>query len=187
MSGLAAGLADAVVAEVLVRVRALEGLATRAGRPDVERWRAEMAALTAALRRLLETHAEDVRGRCPQCRGWVRRRRWPCGVWLAAHRHVVTYGAADAASCTELVPSQRETGATTPAGCVDAPRSVPGRGPLVFSRRSGVSGRHAAGRVSPRRAPRVSSAVLVAVLLVVLTAAGLGTLVFLVPMGGPSW
>lgn len=58
---------------------------------DIAQVRAEMVVLIAAWRVVLKQHEADERGRCPQCRGWLRRRRWPCRVWREAHRFVTDH------------------------------------------------------------------------------------------------
>lgn len=49
----------------------------------------EMARLTQAWRDLLDQHAPDAHGRCPQCSGWRHPRRHPCTVWTTAHQHLI--------------------------------------------------------------------------------------------------
>jgi hypothetical protein len=49
----------------------------------------ELGRLTGAWRTLLAEHEADGEGRCPQCSGWRRRRRFPCSVWLSAHDQLV--------------------------------------------------------------------------------------------------
>lgn len=50
--------------------------------------RAEIHRVTEGWRQLLAAHLPDRRGRCPMCSGWIRRRRWPCPVWLAAQQRL---------------------------------------------------------------------------------------------------
>lgn len=52
----------------------------------------EILRLTTAWRALLDLHAPDERGRCPQCSGWRRPRRHPCTVWITAHQLVAADG-----------------------------------------------------------------------------------------------
>ncbi|CAM3756988.1 hypothetical protein KIPE111705_23440 [Kibdelosporangium persicum] len=49
----------------------------------------EIARLTDAWRALLELHAPDEHGRCPERSGWRRPRRHPCTVWTIAHQHLI--------------------------------------------------------------------------------------------------
>jgi len=51
--------------------------------------RTEIRRLTDGWRMLLADHQPDDDGRCRLCAGWVRHRRWPCHVWLAAHQHLI--------------------------------------------------------------------------------------------------
>lgn len=67
---------DALVGEADVRSRA--ALAE-----------SEITRLTAAWRGLLDQHVPDEQGRCPQCFGWRRGRRFPCTVWTTAHQHLI--------------------------------------------------------------------------------------------------
>ncbi|SMC93445.1 hypothetical protein SAMN05661093_02979 [Kibdelosporangium aridum] len=45
--------------------------------------------LTSAVREILELHQPDCKGRCRECTGWPRNRKFPCRVWLIAHRHLL--------------------------------------------------------------------------------------------------
>ncbi|MGQ0778187.1 MAG: hypothetical protein ACT4NY_27895 [Pseudonocardiales bacterium] len=40
-------------------------------------------------RRVLIEHQPNLNGYCPACSGWLRRRRWPCQMWVTAHEHLV--------------------------------------------------------------------------------------------------
>ncbi len=105
--GSAAALRDAV----LDRLTALEqfagvgepGSGRPGGRADTRRAgerggdlasalplaRTELSRLADGWRLLLTGHGVGEDGRCRACHGWVRHRRWPCPVWLTAHRHLV--------------------------------------------------------------------------------------------------
>ncbi|MGH3815712.1 MAG: hypothetical protein ACRDUV_25215 [Pseudonocardiaceae bacterium] len=75
---------------VLERLAAVEEMAVRAGAvlsgPVA---RKHIRTITKGWRELLIEHQPDPTGRCPVCSGWLRRRRWPCDVWVTAHRHLI--------------------------------------------------------------------------------------------------
>ena len=124
--GWSADIAAAVYARLATLDRVAAGLRSRTAAE--ERVRADLAGLLVSWRRLLDLHAADEDGRCPQCRGWVRRRRWPCPAWKIAHYYLITSGVAvgcPAAPDPALVPYPRETGAP-PAGRALASRARPG-------------------------------------------------------------
>lgn len=51
--------------------------------------RAELRRITGGWRDLLSQHQPDAAGRCPVCSGWLRRRKWPCQVWITAHQQLL--------------------------------------------------------------------------------------------------
>jgi hypothetical protein len=78
---------------VLERLAAVEEMAARAGAAlSVPVARKHLRTITGGWRELLIQHQPDTTGRCPVCSGWLRRRRWPCEVWVTAHRHLIGDG-----------------------------------------------------------------------------------------------
>ncbi|MGH8572675.1 MAG: hypothetical protein ACREX8_08880 [Gammaproteobacteria bacterium] len=78
---------------VLERLAAVEEMAVRASshlsaRPA----RAHLKTIMDGWRELLIEHQPDLKGRCPVCSGRLRRRRWPCQIWMTAHEHLVGDG-----------------------------------------------------------------------------------------------
>ncbi len=75
---------------VLDRLTMLDDLA---GRPDAGSvLPEEIRRVTDGLRELLIEHEPDAGGRCLVCSGVLRRRRWPCPVWVAAHHYLIGEG-----------------------------------------------------------------------------------------------
>lgn len=75
---------------VLQRLAAIEDMALRAGSQlPVRVARSQLKTITGGWRDLLSKHQPDRSGRCPICSGWLRRRRWPCQVWMTAHEHLI--------------------------------------------------------------------------------------------------
>jgi hypothetical protein len=75
---------------VIERLDYLDRLATEGGEPSLAALaETEIARLTDAWRALLELHAPDEHGRCPECSGWRRPRRHPCSVWTTANSILV--------------------------------------------------------------------------------------------------
>ncbi len=74
-------------------LRRLESLGEQAASAEpgvlVTLARTEIRRLTDGWRGLLADHQPDDDGRCQRCAGWIRNRRWPCQVWLAAHQHLI--------------------------------------------------------------------------------------------------
>ena len=78
---------------VLERLAAVEAMAARAGATlSAPLARRHLQIITEGWRELLVQHQPDPTGRCPVCSGWLRRRRWPCDVWVTAHRHLIGDG-----------------------------------------------------------------------------------------------
>ncbi|MGH3799011.1 MAG: hypothetical protein ACRDTD_02565 [Pseudonocardiaceae bacterium] len=78
---------------VLQRLAAVEEMAARAGAAlSGPVARKHFRTITGGWRELLVQHQPDTTGRCPVCSGWLRRRRWPCEVWVTAHRHLIGDG-----------------------------------------------------------------------------------------------
>lgn len=78
---------------VLERLAAVEEMAARAGATlSAPLARKHIQTITEGWRELLVQHQPDATGRCPVCSGWLRHRRWPCEVWVTAHRHLIGDG-----------------------------------------------------------------------------------------------
>jgi hypothetical protein len=78
---------------VLERLAAIEELALRAGSHlPVRVARTQFKTITDGWREVLLEHQPDRKDRCPVCSGWLRRRRWPCQVWVTAHHHLIGDG-----------------------------------------------------------------------------------------------
>jgi hypothetical protein len=78
---------------VLERLAAVEVMAARAGATlSAPLARRHLQTITGGWRELLVQHQPDPTGRCPVCSGWLRRRRWPCDVWVTAHYHLIGEG-----------------------------------------------------------------------------------------------
>ncbi|MDQ3276292.1 MAG: hypothetical protein M3Q39_15035 [Actinomycetota bacterium] len=84
---LASTLHDAVYQRLdyLDRLVTEADLPSRAALADTE-----VARMTAAWRVLLAQHKPNEHGRCPQCSGWRRPRKFPCSVWTTAHEHLIS-------------------------------------------------------------------------------------------------
>ncbi|WP_052395637.1 hypothetical protein [Kutzneria sp. 744] len=85
---------DGMRRAVLRRLAALDQAAeqTNAGGTLAPLARAELQRLADGWRLLLEVHTADEDGRCRACPGRLRKRRWPCKVWLLAHQHLIGAG-----------------------------------------------------------------------------------------------
>lgn len=78
---------------VLERLAAVEEMAVRTGsQQSVRAARNHLRTIADGWREVLIEHQPDVNGRCPGCSRWLRRRRWPCQVWMTAHRHLIGGG-----------------------------------------------------------------------------------------------
>lgn len=78
---------------MLERLAAVEELTVRAGATlSAPLARRHLRTITDGWRELLVQHQPDSTGRCPVCSGWLRRRRWPCAVWVTAHQHLIGDG-----------------------------------------------------------------------------------------------
>ncbi len=75
---------------VLERLTVLDDMVQQAG-ADVPAplAREELRRITGGWRDLLTEHQPDSAGRCPVCSGWLRRRKWPCQVWITAHQQLI--------------------------------------------------------------------------------------------------
>lgn len=75
---------------VLKRLTVLDDMVEEAGADlPAPVARAELRRITGGWRDLLTDHRPDSAGRCPVCSGWLRRRKWPCQVWITAHQQLL--------------------------------------------------------------------------------------------------
>ncbi|MGH3693085.1 MAG: hypothetical protein ACRDRX_03645 [Pseudonocardiaceae bacterium] len=112
---------------VLERLAAVEEMALRAGATlSSPLARRHLRTITEGWRELLVQHQPDATGRCPVCSGWLRRRRWPCEVWVTAHRYLIGDG-------TEQLdrPSRNSNPFCRPREVLVVPRQPATRQPAV--------------------------------------------------------
>lgn len=57
--------------------------------------RTQLRSIVEGWRDMLSSHQPDSRGRCPECSGLLRRRKWPCQIWVTAHHQLIGDGQAD--------------------------------------------------------------------------------------------
>jgi hypothetical protein len=50
---------------------------------------ADLGNLSSTVREILELHQSDCKGRCVECTRWRWNRKFPCRIWLIAHRHLL--------------------------------------------------------------------------------------------------
>jgi hypothetical protein len=108
---------------VLERLAAVEEMTARAGATlSAPLARRHIRTITGGWRELLAQHQPDSTGRCPVCSGWLRRRRWPCEVWVTAHRHLI-------GDNTDLIerPARNSNPFCQPRQVVVVPRQVSAR------------------------------------------------------------
>ncbi|MBV8542595.1 MAG: hypothetical protein JO063_07730 [Pseudonocardiales bacterium] len=75
---------------VLDRLAAVEEIVARASATlSAPLARRHIQTIAGGWRELLVQHQPDATGRCPVCSGWLRHRRWPCEMWVTAHRHLI--------------------------------------------------------------------------------------------------
>jgi len=89
MSAVDDGMRRAVLRRLAALDQAAEQTSTGTLAPLA---RAELQRLADGWRLLLEVHTADEDGRCRACPGRLRKRRWPCKVWLLAHQHLIGDG-----------------------------------------------------------------------------------------------
>ncbi|MPZ64510.1 MAG: hypothetical protein GEU83_02970 [Pseudonocardiaceae bacterium] len=63
--------------------------------PSAPLARTQLRRIVEGWRDLLTGHQPDSKGRCPMCSGLLRRRRWPCQVWITAHQQLIGEGQAE--------------------------------------------------------------------------------------------
>jgi hypothetical protein len=84
---------DALRAAVLRQLAMLDDIAEHGGSDSLlPVARTELHRLTDGWRLLLAVHQPGTDSRCQACPGSIRRRRWPCGVWLLAYQHLIGEG-----------------------------------------------------------------------------------------------
>lgn len=89
---------------VLERLTALDDMGAQTGTalpPPVAR--THLRRIVEGWRHLLTGHQPDSRGRCPVCSGLLRRRKWPCQIWITAHQQLI----GDARGAEQPVPAPR--------------------------------------------------------------------------------
>jgi hypothetical protein len=117
--------------------------------------RDELRRLTAGWRELLASHQPDEDGRCPRCSGWLRRRRWPCPVWLTAHYHLIGEGLWQRHQRVNRQPSPFSRRNPT----IVIPRQLPARcGPTTIDGGAYVGVHRAAIEGAPRLRPSYRNA-----------------------------
>jgi hypothetical protein len=89
MSAVDDGMRRAVLRRLAALDQAAEHTSAGAMAPLA---RAELQRLADGWRLLLQVHTADEDGRCRACPGRLRKRRWPCKVWLLAHQHLIGGG-----------------------------------------------------------------------------------------------
>lgn len=60
--------------------------------PSAPLARTQLRRIVEGWRDLLTGHQPDSKGRCPACSGVLRRRRWPCKIWVTAHHQLIGEG-----------------------------------------------------------------------------------------------
>lgn len=75
---------------VVERLAAVEKMAVRTGSQSSARGEhCRLGTIADEWRRVLIEHQPNLNGHCPACSGWLRRRPWPCQVWVTAHEHLI--------------------------------------------------------------------------------------------------
>ncbi|MGH3930812.1 MAG: hypothetical protein ACRDTF_12625 [Pseudonocardiaceae bacterium] len=75
---------------VFERLAAVEEMAVRTGaQPSARAGRYRLGTIAEGWRRVLIEHQPHLDGHCPACSGWLRRRHWPCPVWVTAHERLI--------------------------------------------------------------------------------------------------
>lgn len=83
-------LANTLNQAVFERLDYLDGLVDAADERSLSALAdTEIVRLTDTVREILAQHDVDDHGRCRQCSGWFRHRRYPCSVWTVAHQQLI--------------------------------------------------------------------------------------------------
>lgn len=83
---------------VLERLTGLGGDVQTGTAPWAPLARTQLRRIVEGWRNLLTGHQPDSNGRCTECSGWLRRRKWPCQVWISVHQQLIGESQAEESS-----------------------------------------------------------------------------------------